>query len=159
MHNKTINDVYSELSSIVSRTYSKIGNQILIRTERGIVVYNKYAIFKTKSGIKLALRDGQQDVIPFNSAKNALIWILLYHHNKIYESKRVYELDTFIYSAEIEAEIHKRGQKTKDPEKYLINYSKHQTDVAKQKQFLKEIDKYYILAQTCQQQGTKHEIK
>jgi hypothetical protein len=95
----------------------------------------------------------------FNTAKNALTWALLDMYDKIAEAKRVRELDTFLSSVEVDIQIHRRYLKTSDPEKFLIYYSKHQNDVRRQKQFLSEIDKYYILAQRCQQRGLKHETK
>jgi hypothetical protein len=128
---------------------------VLFKTDQGIVIYNRYVIFKTKSGIKLASRYGIAEIMNFNTVKNALVWALLDMNNKIAEAKRVRDLDTFLSSVEVDIQIHRRYLDTKDPEKYLIYYSKHQNDVRRQKQFLREIDKYYILAQRCQERGIK----
>jgi hypothetical protein len=157
--NQAIAELYSQLSGVVSNAYSKVGDKVLFKTEQGIVIYNRYVIFRTPSGIKLANRYGITEIMSFNTAKNALTWALLDMHDKIAEAKRVRELDTFLSSVEVDIQIHRRYLKTSDPEKFLIYYSKHQNDVRRQKQFLSEIDKYYILAQRCQQRGLKHETK
>jgi hypothetical protein len=155
MTNKTISDVYSELSSIILRGYEKVGDSILMKTEHGIIVYNRYAIFKSNGGIKLGIRDGSPDIIEFNKAKNALVWAILHRFTKISEANRVLHLDAMIAAMDVEIAIHRKLQKTKDSEKYLIYSSKLQQNIARQKQFLSELDKYIILAQRCQQRGLK----
>ena len=157
--NQIIADLYSQLSEVVTKTYAKVGDQVLMKTEKGIIVYNRYVIFRTPSGIKLANRYGHKEIMSFNTAKHALVWALLDYNNQVVAAKRVVELDTFMSSVEVDLQIHRRYMTTKDPEKYQIYYSKHQNDVLRQKQFLREIDKYYILAQRCQQRGLKNETK
>jgi hypothetical protein len=152
---KTISDIYSELASVVNSTYSRVSGSVLIRTGRGIVVYNSYLITTNNEVTEVYVRTGDDTPLIFGSVKNALVWIILYHHDRIPEARRVRDIDMFLTGIKVELEIHKKAQKKGGPEKYLINFSKLQNDIAKQKQFLSEIDKYYILAQRCQQTRTK----
>lgn len=138
---QTISDVYSELSGVVNSTYAKVADRILIKTAHGIVVYNKYVIRKTAGGIQVICRTGTRD-LDFGSAKNALIWAILDHNNLVYESKRVLELDCFLASAQVDAEIHRRGKTKGNIERHLIQHSKLQCALDKQKQFLYELDGY-----------------
>lgn len=154
MKQKTINDVYSQLVTVVNSTYDKIGSDILISTKQGIVVYNKYLIRKTSGGFEVVSRTSSE-VHSFGSSKNALVWVILEYHTKIPESKRVRELDGFIYGVEIDRQIHSKLKLKGTTENYLIQSSKLQRDQERQKQFLYEIDKYIMLAQKCQQTRTK----
>ena len=157
--NEAISQIYSELSNVINRTMIKSANELLIRTEHGIVVYNKYVLVKLEDGVDLYLRSGIYEKLHFNTAKNALIWAILDHNIKITDAKRVKELDTLLQSASVDVEIHKNYKKKKKIDEYLIFYSKYQHALDKQKQFLAELDKYTILAQRCQFKGTKNEIK
>lgn len=153
MNDKTINDVYKQISSIVNNTYSEFGNDLLIPTSHGVVVFNKYVICQTPTGFEVHVRT-QSDIHEFGSAKNALVWIILDHHLKIADSKRLKELDGFIHSVDIDSKIHSKMRTDTTTEKYLIHSSKLQRDREKQKQFLNEIDKYTMIAQKCQKMRT-----
>ncbi len=159
MVNKSISEVYSELSNIIGKTMSKVAHGVLFKTERGVVVYNKYVIVKTADGVDLYTRTGQEEIMSFNSAKTALIWSILDNSLQVSAARRVRELDTLLYSANFDVEVHKTYKKKTKTEDYLIYYSKYQHAKGRQKQFLLELDKYTILAQRCQSKGTKHEIK
>jgi hypothetical protein len=153
MRHKSINEVYNQLSSVVNNTYATIGKDILIPTKHGIVVYNTYLIRKTTTDFEIASRTNSE-VITFGSARNALVWAILNHHCKIYESKRVRELDILIHGIDIDLKIHTKLKSKGSTENYLIQSSKLQRDKERQRQFLYEIDKYIILAQKCQQTRT-----
>jgi hypothetical protein len=153
MTDKTINDVYQQLASIVNSTYSEIGAELLVSTKYGVVVYNKYLIRKNNWDFEVVSRTGSETLM-FGSAKNALIWAILDHHTKISESKRVRELDGLIHGVGIDCRIHTNLKNKGTVEGYLIYSSKLQHDQQRQKQFLYEIDKYIKLAQKCQQTRT-----
>lgn len=157
--NQMISQVYSDLNKVVKIAMTKAADDTLIKTEHGIVIFNKYLLVTLDEGVDLYLRSGQQDKIHFNTAKTALIWAILDHNIKITDAKRVRELDVLITSSKIDAEIHKNYKKKKNIDDYLIFYSKYQHALDKQKQFLAELDKYTIQAQRCQTKGTKNEIK
>lgn len=153
MTDKTINNVYDQISSIVNNTYSEFGGELLVPTPHGVVVFNKYVICQTPTGYEVHIRT-QSDVHEFGSVKNALVWIILDHHLKIADSKRLKELDGFIHSVDIDSRIHSKMRTGTTTEKYLIHSSKLQRDREKQKQFLLEIDKYTTIAQKCQKMRT-----
>ena len=153
MKDKSINDVYKQVSSIVNHTYSEFGSALLVPTPHGVVVFNKYVICQTPTGFEVHIRT-QSIIHEFGSAKNSLIWIILDHHLKIADSKRLKELDGFIHSVDIDSKIHSKMRTDTTTEKYLIHSSKLQRDREKQKQFLLEIDKYTTIAQKCQQTRT-----
>lgn len=153
MTDKTINNVYDQISLIVNNTYSEFGGELLVPTPHGVVVFNKYVICQTPTGYEVHIRT-QSDVHEFGSAKNALVWIILDHHLKIADSKRLKELDGFIHSVDIDSRIHSKMRTGTTTEKYLIHSSKLQRDREKQKQFLNEIDKYTMIAQKCQKMRT-----
>jgi hypothetical protein len=153
MKHKSINDVYSQVKGVINETYNEIGNEILVPTQYGIVVYNKYVIRKIKTGVEIIVRTTSTSH-QFGSAKNALIWAILDHHTKISESKRVKELDGFIYGVDVDRQVHTKLKDTGNTENFLIQSSKLQRDKERQNQFLIEIDKYNIIAQKCQQTRT-----
>ena len=155
MKNKSISDVYSELSSVVKRGYEKVGDSVLMKTEYGIIIYNRYALVKHKGVLKLVIRDGYPEIMEFNTAKNALVWAILHRNTKMSEANRVEQLDKNIAAMNVEIALHRKLQNTADVEKYLIYSSKLQNNLLRQKQFLTELDKYIILAQRCQQRGIK----
>lgn len=153
MTHKTIDEVYDQLASVVIDVYTKENNNLLIRTQHGIVVYNKYLIRKSKQNFEIILRYGSDHML-FGSAKNALIWAILDHHTKVPEAKRVKELDSFIHGTQVDCEIHHNLKNKGNTENFLIHSSKLQRDKERQRQFLYEIDKYNIMARKCQQTRT-----
>jgi hypothetical protein len=155
-----ISAVYGELVGIVNRTMESVAEHTLVKTEHGVVIYNKYVLRKTVNGVELYVRAGVQPIISFSCAKHALIWAILDHNNKIMEAKRVRELDTQYAGVTVDVAIHTKLRSSGNSEKYLINSSKLQHDLDKQKQIVAHLDKYTIVAQGCQnKQGTYHETQ
>jgi hypothetical protein len=151
---RIISQVYSQLAQIVNDGYAKIADDVIVETEYGTVVFNRYVIRKIDNGVELINRSGIKN-ITFSCPKHALVWAILDRHNKILESDRLIELDCLLSSAQIDAEIHQRLKKKGGTDQHLIHHSKLQHDLARQKQIREEIDKYTILAQKCQQLRTK----
>jgi hypothetical protein len=151
---RIISQVYSQLSQLVSEGYAKVAEDVIVDTEYGTVLFNRYVIRKIDTGVELINRSGTRNMT-FSCSKHALVWAILDRHNKIQESDRLLQLDCLLSSAQIDAEIHKKLKGKGSPEQHLIHHSKLQHDLARQKQFREEIDKYTILAQKCQQLRTK----
>jgi hypothetical protein len=101
-------------------------------------------------------RDDQ--TFTFSNLKNAVSWSILDWNNKIYAAKRVKELDMKLDSLFVEISIHKRLSKHRNLEIADINKDKLSSDVHKQRQFQHELDKYIILANSCQQRGFENEL-
>ena len=152
--NKIISQVYAQLATLVNEGYAKMAADVIVETEYGTVVFNRYVIREIDTGVELINRAGTK-TMTFSSSKHALAWSILDNSNKILESKHLHELDCLLSSAQIDAQIHERLKKKGGVEQHLINHSKLQYDLARQKQFREEIDKYIMLAQKCQKLRTK----
>jgi hypothetical protein len=151
---RLISQVYAQLAQLVKDGYAKVADEVIVETEFGTVVFNRYVIREISNGVELINRSGTK-TMTFSSSKHALVWAILDRHNKIRESNRLLELDCLLSSAQIDAQIHERLKRKGGIDQHLINHSKLQYDLSRQKQFREEIDKYTILAQKCQQLRTK----
>jgi hypothetical protein len=151
---KIISQIYSQLAQLVNQGYAKVADDVIVDTEFGTVVFNRYVIRPINNGVELINRSGTKDMT-FSSSKHALVWAILDRHNKILEANRLIELDCLLSSSQIDAQIHERLKRKGGIDQHLINHSKLQYDLARQKQFREEIDKYIILAQKCQKLRTK----
>jgi hypothetical protein len=147
-----ISDIYSQLATVVSSTYEKFADKILMQTEHGTLVFNRYLIRDNSTGVDLVLRNGDQ--IAFSSSKTALAYCILDYNNKILASKRLAELDRLLSSVEIDVEIHRHLKRRGSIEQHVIYHSKLQHDLMRKQQIREEIDKYLITAQRCHKQGT-----
>ena len=151
---KIISEIYSQLAAIVNQGYAKAASEVIIQTEYGTVVFNRYLIRQIDNGVELVNRRGIAP-LTFSNSKHALAWAILDFHNKILECDRLHKIDCLLSSSQIDAQIHERLKRKGGVEQHLINHSKLQYDLSRQKQFREEIDKYIILAQKCQQLRTK----
>jgi hypothetical protein len=93
--------------------------------------------------------------------KNAMIWVLLDRNQKFLERNRIYRLDKELTSIEIDKKIHTKLKLKyiQDIDRYSIYATKLQKDIAKQKQIVIEIDKYFILANRYSNKYHKQETK
>jgi hypothetical protein len=150
MNNKErqiISDIYSQLATVVSSTYEKFADKILVQTELGTVVFNKYLIKDNSTGVDLVFRSGDQ--IAFSSSKTALAYCILDYNNRIMASKRLAELDKLLSSVEIDIDIHKKLKSRGTIDQHVIYHCKLQHDLMRKQQIREEIDKYLITAQRC----------
>lgn len=141
MTDKTINEVYSQLISVVRDTYDKAISTALVKTEYGIVAFNQYAITKINNGYKVRSRRTFTEM-EFTSIRNALAWIIFEHQGRFKDSTRVAQLDSLISSLDVEINLHKRSKSRVDPSKYIITLNKIQMEVAKKQSLSIELDKY-----------------
>lgn len=122
------------------------------------VLFNEYLIRKHENGATLyRYRDDRK--FEFNHIRNATVWAILEKHNKMFEANRVLELDLKIESMNVNKSIHNRLKKIGDFENKTINTIKYQDDNIKQNNFQRELDKYIIMANNCQQRGFENELK
>lgn len=149
-----LSQIYSQLVNIVNQGYAKAARNIIVDTDYGTVVFNRYLLRPIPNGVELINRRGVKP-LTFANSRHALAWAILDHHNKILECDRLYQLDCLLSSAQIDAQIHARLKTRGSVEQHIINHSKLQHDLLRQKQFREEIDKYIILAQKCQKLRTK----
>jgi hypothetical protein len=147
MIDKTINEVYSQLISVVRETYDKAVTTALVKTDYGIVVFNEYVITKIKDGFRVRSRH-TFTVVEFTSIRNSLAWIIFEHQRRFKDSKRVAELDSKIASIDVEINIHKRVSRKADTSKYIILLNKIQDEISKKRELEIELGKYLITVKT-----------
>lgn len=141
MIDKTIDEVYTSLANIVNLTYSKVLHKVLLKTNDSIIVFNKYAIMPTISGVKIASRMSFTE-LEFSNSKTALVWAILDHHGKFIDSARVSELDDKISGVTVELEIHKRLRITANFEKYSILSNKIHLNLERKSKYTSEMSRY-----------------
>lgn len=145
------------LDKLLPYISTKLINNLIYTNDQGYVLYNKYEIIKVKDHYEVD-RNTDGSKFLFSKLRNAATWAILDRYNKIFEAKRVLELDSILSSINVEVQIHKRLQKIGTLESREINRDKYLIDVAKQKQFQWELDKYIIMAKTCQSKGYQNEL-
>jgi hypothetical protein len=137
--------MYQTLNKIVQSTYENLIEHTLVKVHDCYVLYNQYVI-KKNNDVFWVSRRRDDEIFKFNSKKLALIWSVLDHNRRIYESSRIRMLDSLIVSLLIEQQIHERMH-----EKNWTLYSiKIQQDKIRMKKYNTEINKYIRLANTLQ---------
>lgn len=133
-------------------------NVLIYQCDDGeIVLYEEYFIRKKSKGAEVyRYRDDQYFM--FANITTAMSWAILDWNNKIFEAKRLLELDRKLSSIAVDIMIHKKLAKHKSLEISDINKDKLSRDVEKRQAFQYELDKYIILAKTCQQRGFENEL-
>lgn len=145
MTNKTIDEVYSQLANIVSTSYTKMANNVLIRSGDNIILFNKYAIKKTSNGYIVKSRMTFTEA-EFGSIKNAFVWAILDHNRKFNESERVVEIDAKLSSVDVELTVHKKLKISGNLERAGILSSKIQQGNERRAEYIKELNRYSAMA-------------
>lgn len=138
---------YKKLTAIVEHTLAELLDKVIIKVGNKYVLYNKYTIAREIDHVIVFKRDNYESY-EFNYMKNAMIWVLLDVNKQPSERNRIYRLDKELMSIEIDKKIHNnlKLKYTSDINRFSIYATKLQGDIAKQKQIVAEIDKYFILA-------------
>ena len=120
-------------------------------------LFNKYFIKRSNTG-SIVYRKTDGEYFEFNNSKIATAWCILDRYNKIFESRRIIELNNKIISLSAEKlNLSKLQHRTK-AEQSEIYRDKLSEIVNRQNQFQWELDKYIILAKQCQQRGFENEL-
>jgi hypothetical protein len=143
----------------IARSMFKELLNTLIYTDDGgnYILFDKYTIYK-KKGYYQVVKYGVVSEMIFTSVKNAATWAILDHHTKIVEARRVAELDALLTSVLVDKSIHLKMQTSGSLEAREINRDKFLHDMYKQNRFRQELDKYIIMAKSCQERGFKNEL-
>lgn len=132
-------------------------SDIVYKTDKGYVFYNKYHI--TKDGDQYTTRRTTDNLVKiFSKLRYAAVWCILDRYNKIAEAKRVTELNRMLDSVGAEILIHSRLKRTASGGTREINRDKYLVALDKQKRFQYELDKYIKLAKTYQDKGYQNEL-
>jgi hypothetical protein len=150
--------VYQQLQTIVAQTFTDMIGEIIVRIDKGYVLYNRYHVTRDPDCITVYRRQDAEK-FTFSTMKHAIVWITLDKFSRFYERDALYRLDKSLSSVQVEKRIHVhlRKKHAKDIEIYPIYSTKYQCDVTKERTIVAEIDKYYKLATKCHLQGIKNE--
>jgi hypothetical protein len=147
-----------EFEKMVRSVYKDLLKTLIYTNESGdFILFEKYVIHKRKGHYEVE-KTNVAHQLQFTSVKNAATWAILDHHNKIVEAKRVCELDAALTSILVDKGIHMKLQSSGSLESREINRDKFLHDVHRQNRFRQELDKYIIMAKSCQERGFKHEL-
>ena len=157
---KKTTKLYKQLSTIVEHTLVELINTVIIKVGNHYVLYNKYTIKRELDHVIVFKRDNYESY-EFSYMKNAMIWVQLDKNQKFSERNRIYRLDKELTSIEIDKKIHTKLKlkHSQDIDRFSIYATKLQGDIAKQKQIVVEIDKYFILANRYSNRYHKQETK
>lgn len=152
---KTVGQVYGALDDLVNNTIAKLAPELLVKTEHGVVIYNRYLLRRVPHGVEVFKR-ATDGVKMFGSSKLALVWVILDHNGRVNDALRVEHLGVLLDGVKVDITIHRRDFVENTGGRWFINQAKLGRDMARQRQFISEIDKYTILAQRlCQQKRTR----
>lgn len=132
----------------------------LIYTDEGgsYVLFEQYTIKKIEDAF-IVCRHRDDKMFPFYQLKNATVWVILDRNDLFAEANRVYELDRQLVGLKTEQIIHAKLRTKGTLDSYIVQTDKLQSVIDKQIRFRRELDKYIILAKTCQQRGFENELK
>lgn len=147
-----------KLSQLVEKVIPSLLSNLIFDTDEGhYVLFSQYYIQKINNCYECHKYSDDTKQL-FSSLKNATTWSILDKYNKIYEARRVIELDSLLAGVNVDKAIHKKLKSTGNLENREINRDKLLFDLMKQNRFQHELDKYIILAKTCQQRGFENEL-
>jgi hypothetical protein len=148
---------YKQLEDLAQNAIPGLLNSLVYEDNGNYVMYEQYYIGKTGEDYHV-YRYRDEYCIRFNRLRNAATWCTLDHYNKYYEANRVIYLDKKLESLEVDKHIHQKHKQKGDWDRYEIAAVKYQHDCHSQRIFRGELDKYIILAKSCQQRGFENEL-
>lgn len=147
------------IESIAQRVMPNLLDNIIIDTDDGYVLFNKFHIIKNYDNTYSLLRSSDDEMLTFSKLKYATAYAILYHYSRLYEANRICDLDVSLGAIEVELALYKKlKNRSNTTENSIIYNNKIQFATLKQKQFLREIDKYINTADYCQQRGYRNEL-
>ena len=115
---------------------------IIQQPDGSYLLFSKYYI-KKYDGYYVVEMDKIAGTKSFNVLKNAVAWCTYDKRNRIYESKRLYELDNKLSSVDAAMLVHQRlVKKSKKLEEKLIYLAKLGEEKMEKKQIIDELDSY-----------------
>lgn len=148
---------FERLESLAGQAMNDLLKNLVYENDGMYIMYEQYYITKhaNSCGVYRYRDDTQRS---FNRLRNAAAWCTLDYYGKLYEANRVIYLDQKLESLEIDKSIHARQKGKSDVDLRGIAIVKYQHDLHNQKIFRGELDKYIIMAKTCQQRGFENEL-
>jgi hypothetical protein len=152
-----MNKMDESLHKLMSLVTPNLLNNIIYTDDHGYVLYDKYFITRA-SDIYNVTRNSDGSVLTFSKLKHAASWAILDKYNKIFQARRLVELDSSLSSLQTEILIHKKLKRQGTLESKEINRDKYLVNLDKQKRIQGELDKYIMLAKLCQDKGYQYEL-
>lgn len=149
-----------KLENFIKTVWPSTSRYCIYDTEDGkYILFSKYSVQRIDENI-VVIRLGDAEKFIFSNMKNAVSWIVLDSNKKFYEANRIIELDFRLNSVIVEQKIYQNiKKKTKDHDRYMLMLDKIDHNKSDQTKFLDELNKYIIMADSCQQQGFENELK
>jgi hypothetical protein len=115
------------------------------------LLFNKYSIKKDKFYYNVEVSN-VAGIKSFNILKNAVSWCTYDKQNKIYESNRIFDLDTKLASIDAEIQVHQNlAKKAKKLEEKLIYLAKLGEEKMEKKQITEELAGYVTSSKIWQE--------
>lgn len=115
------------------------------------LLFNKYSIKKDKFYYNVEVSN-VAGIKSFNILKNAVSWCTYDKQNKIYESNRIFDLDTRLASIDAEIQVHQNlAKKAKKLEEKLIYLAKLGEEKMEKKQITEELAGYVTSSKIWQE--------
>ena len=148
---------HDKIQSLVDNMTPELKSKLIYNDNGQYVLFDLYRII-VSNDIYLVKKLTSDDDLIFGSLRTATAWCVLDNYNKIIPARRIIELDKQLSSNQVDKTIHGRLQKQKNNVNREIYRDKMLYDLSKQMQLRRELDKYIIMANICQQRGFKNEL-
>lgn len=148
-----------KFAKIVDHTEIKdLQSKVIIQLSKNIYeVFNKFVLEK-KNKQEVIVRVNGEIVDNFSNIKNALCYCIFDRRGKYVEAKRISQLDKFLYSVELNIQIHKKlFVKAKSLEEKLIYLAKLNEDKLKRSNMLHELDNF--MSESTYWQNKQYQLK
>jgi len=136
---------------INEKRIEKFVNKELLENLQDIVIYQEddgsYKLFNAYSIARNAQKEyivtGNSTGAKFYVLKNAVSWCIFDKRNKMYEARRIAELDNKLVSIEVDINIHQNlFKKSKITDDKLMYLAKLNEDRIKKKNIVRELENY-----------------
>lgn len=136
---------------INEKRIEKFVSQQLLENLQDIVIYQEndgsYKLFNaysiSKNSDKEYIVTGNSTGAKFYVLKNAVSWCIFDKRNKMYEARRIAELDNKLVSIEVDINIHQNlFKKSKMTDDKLMYLAKLNEDRIKKKNIIRELENY-----------------
>ncbi len=138
---------------------NKLINSLIVDLPDGYELFGEYIISRKPKKYTLTKYYSNLSET-FNSLQNAIIYATFHKRNKVYESKRILELDVLLEGSKMEIDLYLKNLKlSKNLETYSIRYNKLNEAKLKRDYLVAEIEKYMLETKSWQEKRFKEAMK
>lgn len=153
--------LFAALTKLVNKDMIRqLQRTVVFKNDAGdYELYGQYVISEHKNGFCIKRTNDKVEGV-FGSIKNAITWVNYDHRNKVYESKRVKDLDSALSGLEVSIQLHERMyKKSKTADAKMLFLTKLQEDKLKKKQITRELDSLIQYSNVQQMKRFKKEAE